>query len=224
VRALKMHGGVAKSDLGPENVEAVKRGLPNLQRHIENIRKFGLRLVVAINHFTSDTEAEFAAVAEACERWGVSAVPCTHWADGGEGAEELARSVLSLLQDPGELRLLYPDGMPLADKIRTVAREIYRAGAVQFSAAAKGKLAHFEKDGFGKLPVCMAKTQYSFTADPAVMGAPTDFTLLVRDVRLSAGAGFVVALCGSIMTMPGLPKIPAAEHIGLDDKGRIEGL
>lgn len=224
VRALKMHGGAGKGDLSSENVEAVKRGLPNLQRHIENIRKFGLSPVVAINRFNSDTEAEFAAVAEACGEWGVSAIPCTHWADGGKGAEDLARAVIALLQAPGELRLLYPDTMPLADKIRAVAREIYRADEVVFSKTAKSKLAHFEKDGFGHLPVCMAKTQYSFTADPDVMGAPTDFSLPVRDVRISAGAGFVVALCGGIMTLPGLPKVPAADHIGLDDSGRIEGL
>ena len=224
VRALKMHGGVAKGDLGTENVEAVKRGLPNLQRHIENMQKFGLRLVVAINHFHADTDAEFGTVAEACTKWGVDAIACTHWADGGKGAEELARAVMALVRKPSELRLLYPDAMPLADKIRTVAKEIYRAGAVQFSTAAKRKLAHFEKDGFGHLPVCMAKTQYSFTADPAVMGAPTGFTLPVRDARLSAGAGFVVALCGDIMTMPGLPKVPAADHIGLDERGQIRGL
>jgi len=224
VRALKMHGGVAKSDLGAENVEAVKRGLPNLQRHIDNMQKFGLRLVVAINHFHADTDAEFGAVAEACAKWGVDAIACTHWADGGKGAEALARAVMVLVRKPGELRLLYPDAMPLADKIRTVATEIYCAGTVQFSTAAKRKLAHFEKDGFGKLPVCMAKTQYSFTADPAVMGAPTGFTLPVRDARLSAGAGFVVALCGDIMTMPGLPKVPAADHIGLDESGQIRGL
>ncbi len=224
VRALKMHGGVAKSDLSTENAEAVKCGLPNLQRHIENLRKFGLRLVVAVNHFDSDTEAEFAAVAEGCAKWGVEAIACTHWADGGKGAEALARRVMELAREPGEFRLLYPGAMPLADKIRTVAKEIYRAGAVEFSPAAMRKLEHFEKEGFGKLPVCMAKTQYSFTADPAVMGAPTGFTLPVRDARLSAGAGFVVALCGDIMTMPGLPKVPAANHMGLDERGQIKGL
>ncbi len=224
VRALKMHGGVAKSDLAAENVEAVKRGLPNLQRHVENMRKFGLPLVAAINHFAADTEAEFDAIADACAEWGVDAIACTHWADGGKGAEALGRSVVALLERPGEMRLLYPDAMPLAEKIRTVAKEIYRADKVQFSTAAKRKIAHFEKDGFGRLPVCMAKTQYSFTADPAAMGAPTGFSLPVRDARLSAGAGFVVALCGDIMTMPGLPKIPAADHIGLDERGQIKGL
>jgi formate--tetrahydrofolate ligase len=224
VRALKMHGGVAISDLGAENVGAVKRGLPNLQRHVENMRKFGLPVVVAINHFVSDAQAEFAAVADACAKWGVGAVACTHWADGGKGAETLARAVAALIEQPSEMRLLYPDDMPLANKIRMVAKEIYRADDVQFSTAAKRKLAHFEKDGFGRLPVCMAKTQYSFTADPDAMGAPTGFRLPVRDARLSAGAGFVVALCGDIMTMPGLPKIPAADQIGLDENGRIMGL
>ncbi len=224
VRALKMHGGVAKSDLGAENVQAVKRGLPNLQRHIENMQKFGLRVVVAINHFRADTKAEFAAIAEDCAKQGVDAIACTHFEDGGKGAEVLARAVMALVENPGELSLLYPDAMPLADKIRTVAKEIYRAERIQFSTAAKRNLAHFEKDGFGTLPVCMAKTQYSFTADPAVMGAPTGFTLPVRDARLSAGAGFVVALCGDMMTMPGLPKVPAADHIGLDEKGEIVGL
>ncbi len=224
VRALKMHGGAAKSDLGAEDVDAVKRGLPNLQRHVENMRKFGLRVVVAINHFSSDTEAEFAAIANHCVKMGVDAIGCTHWADGGKGAEALARSVMALVESPSNMRLLYPDDMPLADKIRTVATEIYHAGGVRFSPAAKRRLAHFEKIGFGRLPVCMAKTQYSFTADPAAMGAPTGFTLPVRDARLSAGAGFVVALCGDIMTMPGLPKVPAADHIGLDEQGRIRGL
>ena len=224
VRALKMHGGAAKSELGVEDVEAVKRGLPNLQRHIENMRKFGLNTVVAINHFVQDSHAEFAAIAEACAGWGVEAISCSHWADGGQGAEALARAVMTLVQNPGELRFSYPDGMPLADKIRTVAKQIYRADGAQFSTAARRKLAHFERDGFGRLPVCMAKTQYSFTANPAAIGAPTGFTLPVRDVRLSAGAGFVVALCGDIMTMPGLPKVPAADHIGLDEQGQIMGL
>jgi formate--tetrahydrofolate ligase len=224
VRALKMHGGVGKGDLGAENVGAVKRGLPNLQRHVENMRKFGLPLVVAINHFVSDGHAEFAAVADACAKWGVDAVACTHWADGGKGAETLARAVMALVEQPNEMRLLYPDDMPLANKIRLVAKEIYRADDVQFSSAAKRKLAHFEKDGFGRLPVCMAKTQYSFSADPDAMGAPTGFRLPIRDARLSAGAGFVVALCGDIMTMPGLPKVPAADHFGLDEQGRIKGL
>jgi len=224
VRALKMHGGVAKGDLGAEDVEAVKRGLPNLERHIENIRKFGPPCVVAINRFTLDTEAEFAAIAEACARLGVEVIPCSHWAEGGKGAENLARKVTDLVRKPSALKLLYSDDMPLAKKITTVAREIYRAQDVAFAPEARRKLARFEKDGYGALPVCMAKTQYSFSSDASLLGAPTDFELTVRDARLSAGAGFVVAICGDIMIMPGLPKVPAAEHIHLDAEGRIEGL
>jgi formate--tetrahydrofolate ligase len=224
LRALKMHGGVAKSDLGPENVDAVRRGLPNLKRHLENMRKFGLKPVVAVNHFTSDTQAEFAVVQEACKELGAEAYFCSHWADGGKGTEDLAKAVMGLVNNASTFRTLYPDAMPLKEKIRTVAQEIYGAGMVEFSSAASKKLEQFEKDGFGNLPVCMAKTQYSFSSDPGLMGAPNGFTLPVRDVRLSAGAGFVVALAGDIMTMPGLPKIPAAERIGVDDKGEIYGL
>jgi formate--tetrahydrofolate ligase len=224
VRALKMHGGVAKADLGAENVEAVERGLPNLERHIENIRKCGLPCLVAINHFTSDTNAEFKAIEEACARLGVEVMHCTHWADGGKGAEKLGRAVMNLIEKPSKLKFLYPDDLPLAKKIETVSREVYRAGEVAFAPEAKRKLARFEKDGYGKLPVCMAKTQYSFSSDASLLGAPTDFELTVRDVRLSAGAGFVVAICGDIMIMPGMPKVPAAEHIHLDAEGRIEGL
>jgi formate--tetrahydrofolate ligase len=225
VRALKMHGGVAKSALGAENVEAVRKGLPNLIRHVENVRKFGIPVVVAINAFTTDTPAEMNAISEACEKVGVQAILCTHWADGGDGAIELAKKVASLA-DEGKAQFapIYPDELGLAEKINRVAREIYRADGVEIAPAAQKKLQQFEADGFGKLPVCMAKTQYSFTADPSVMGAPSGFTIPVRDVRLSAGAGFVVALCGDIITMPGLPKVPAALSIRLDEKGEIEGL
>jgi formate--tetrahydrofolate ligase len=219
-----MHGGVAKTDLGPENVDAVKRGLPNLQRHLENIRKFGLKPVVAVNHFTSDTEAEFAVVQDACKALGAEAFLCSHWAEGGKGTENLARAVLELVKEASTFHTLYPDAMPLAEKIRTVATQVYGAGMVEFAPDASKKLAQYEKDGFGNLPVCMAKTQYSFSSDPALMGAPKDFVLPVRDVRLSAGAGFVVALCGDIMTMPGLPKIPAAERIGVNENGEIFGI
>jgi formate--tetrahydrofolate ligase len=224
IRALKMHGGVPKSELGPENVEAVKRGLPNLQRHIENIKKFGLKIAVAVNHFTSDSDAEFAVVQEACRAWGVEAFSCSHWANGGKGTEGLAHAVKKLVEEGSNFAPIYKDELPLKEKITTVAREIYRAKEVDFSDVAKEKLAAYEKAGHGKLPVCMAKTQYSFSADPKLLGAPVDFTLPVRDVRLSAGAGFVVALAGDIMTMPGLPKIPAAERIGVDEKGEIYGL
>jgi formate--tetrahydrofolate ligase len=225
VRALKMHGGVAKADLGREDVAAVVRGASNLERHVENCQKFGLPVVVALNKFTSDTPAEIAAVQAAMERLGTEAILCTHWGDGAAGAMELARAVKARL-DSGSARFapLYPEAMPLAEKLRTIAREIYRAADVSIPAAAAQKLARWEQEGFGHLPVCVAKTQYSFSADPTALGAPTGHVLPLRDVRLSAGAGFVVAICGEIMTMPGLPRRPAAETIGLDAAGQIDGL
>jgi formate--tetrahydrofolate ligase len=225
VRALKMHGGVAKTALAGENVEAVQAGLSNLRRHIENMRKFGVPVVVAINHFTADTQAEINVIAQDCAALGVKVHLCTHWAEGGVGTEALARDVAAMA-DAGEAHFtpLYPDDMPIVEKIRTVAREIYRAKDVDFSAVALEKLAQYEDAGFGHVPVCMAKTQYSFSADPNLRGAPVDFTLPVVDVRLSAGAGFVVALCGEIMTMPGLPRVPAAERIYVDEQGVIQGL
>ncbi|MDB5375036.1 MAG: formate--tetrahydrofolate ligase [Belnapia sp.] len=225
VRALKMHGGVAKSALGTEDVAALRRGVVNLARHVENMQKFGLPVVVALNAFTTDTAAEIAAVREAMAALGTEAVHCTHWADGAAGAAELARAVLRRLT-AGEARFapIYPDAMPLAEKLRTIAREIYRAADVQIPAAVAAKLRRFEEQGFGHVPVCIAKTQYSFSADPTALGAPTGHVLPVREVRLSAGAGFVVAVCGDIMTMPGLPRRPAAESIGLDAEGGIEGL
>jgi formate--tetrahydrofolate ligase len=220
-----MHGGVAKADLAHENVAAVKAGFANLQRHIENVKKFGVPVVVAINHFSADTRAETDAVIEACRAIGVTAHLCRHWAEGGKGAEALAQDVVQLADSgAAKFKPLYPDAMHLADKIRTVAREIYRAKDVDFAPAAEAKLKQFEAEGFGALPVCMAKTQYSFTSDPAIMGAPEGHILPVRDVRLSAGAGFVVALCGDIMTMPGLPRDPAAHRIYVDDAGQIQGL
>jgi formate--tetrahydrofolate ligase len=216
---------VAKSDLGHEDVPAVKRGVVNLARHVENIRKFGLPPVVALNRFTSDTAAEIQAVQEAMAAMGVEAILCTHWADGAAGAVKLAEAVNRKLA-AGEARFqpLYPDALPLASKIETIAREIYRADGVSIPDAVAAKLKRFEQMGFGHVPVCIAKTQYSFTADPTKLGAPTGHTLPVRDVRLSAGAGFVVAICGEVMTMPGLPRVPAAESIRLDAEGRIEGL
>ena len=186
--------------------------------------KFGLPVVVALNRFTSDTDAEFAVVREAMAARGVDAVSCTHWADGGAGAADLARAVLAQLGPRPAQTLLYPDAMPLAEKIRTVAREIYRASDVVLPDPLAQRLAAFEAEGFGAVPVCIAKTQYSFSAVPALLGAPEAHILPVRDVRLSAGAGFVVAICGDIMTMPGLPRVPAAETIGLDGDGRIVGL
>ena len=225
VRALKMHGGVAKADLAISDAGAVRRGAANLRRHVENIRKFGVPVVVAVNHFTADTEAELAEVFGCCADLGVEAHLCRHWAEGGGGAVGLAEAVAALA-DGGTARFapLYPDDRPLADKIDTVAREIYRADGVALAPAAARKLARFEAAGYGHLPVCMAKTPYSFSADPAALGAPLGFTLPVRDVRLSAGAGFVVALCGDIVTMPGLPRRPAAETIHVDADGVIRGL
>ncbi len=225
VRALKMHGGVAKNNLAAEDVSAVHAGLCNLRRHIENMLKFGVPVVVAINHFTSDTQAEVDVIVRECGELGISAHLCTHWAEGAEGTESLAHEVAALA-DGGSAHFhpIYPDSLPIAEKINTVAREIYRADHVDFSDRALAKLAQHEDAGFGSVPVCMAKTQYSFSADPNLRGAPEGFVLPVSDVRLSAGAGFVVALCGEIMTMPGLPRVPAAERIHLDDNGIIQGL
>jgi formate--tetrahydrofolate ligase len=224
VRALKMHGGVALAELKAENQGAVVRGCANLIRHVENMRRFGIPVTVALNHFEGDSPAEIAAVTDALEATGTRAILCRHWAKGGAGAGTLAREVMSMLNEPSDFRPLYEDAAPLTEKIETIARQIYRAAAIDLAPAAAKKLATYTAAGFGDLPVCMAKTQYSFSSDPALRGAPTGFTLPIRDVRLSAGAGFVVALCGEIMTMPGLPKRPAAEHIGLDAQGQIEGL
>ncbi len=225
VRALKMHGGIAKDQLGAENVAAVKAGIGNLIRHVENVQKFGVPVVVAINHFTSDTAGEMEVISEACKKMRVPAHVCRHWADGAKGDVDLAKEVVALVDGgKSEFKPLYPDDMPLADKIKTVAREIYHAHDVDFASAAVTKLKQYETDGFGKVPVCMAKTQYSFSHDPSLRGAPEKFSLPVRDVCLSAGAGFVVALCGEIMTMPGLPRDPAAHRIYVDDNGMIEGL
>jgi formate--tetrahydrofolate ligase len=225
VRALKMHGGVAKIDLGKENAGAVQAGAANLKRHVENVQKFGMPVVVAINQFSGDTDAEIDAVKTICKSVGVNVHLCSHWANGGAGAEGLAREVVQIANS-GRAKFcpLYPDALPLAEKIGTVAREIYRAADVAIAPPAMKKLQQFEADGFGNVPVCMAKTQYSFSADPELRGAPTGFILPVRDVRLSAGAGFVVALCGDLMTMPGLPREPAAYRIHLNAKGQIEGL
>jgi formate--tetrahydrofolate ligase len=225
VRALKMHGGVPRNALGPENVEAVRLGVANLARHVENVGKFGLPVVVAVNHFTSDTEAEFVAIRDAMAALGVEAISCRHWAEGGAGAEALARAVMTRI-DGGSAayKPLYPLDLPLADKIRAIAREIYRAADIAIPDAVAKRLTAFEDAGFRDVPVCIAKTQYGFTADPTVMGAPTGHILPVREVRLSAGAGFVVAICGDIMTMPGLPRVPAAEAIHLRGDGEIEGL
>jgi formate--tetrahydrofolate ligase len=225
VRALKMHGGVAKADLAREDVAAVKRGVVNLARHVENVAKFDIPVVVGLNRFTSDTDAEVAAVQEAMRALGTEAILCTHWGDGARGAADLARAVKGMI-DGGRAAFtpLYTDHVSLAGKIETIAREIYRAASVAIPPPVAAKLRRFEEEGFRDLPVCIAKTQYSFSADPAALGAPTGHVLPVREVRLSAGAGFVVAVCGEIMTMPGLPRRPAAESIRLDAEGRIDGL
>jgi formate--tetrahydrofolate ligase len=225
VRALKMNGGVAKADLGAENVEAVQKGLANLMRHIENVRQFGVPAVVAINHFTADTDAEVQVIKDAVAEVGTEAIVCRHWADGSAGTEELAHKMVEIV-DSGAAQFapLYPAEMPLFEKINTVATRIYRADEAIADQSVRNQLKQWEEDGFGHLPVCMAKTQYSFTTDPNRRGAPTGHSLPVREVRLSAGAGFVVVICGEIMTMPGLPKVPAAETIYLNEAGQIEGL
>ncbi len=225
VRAMKFHGGVPADKLAREDPEAVARGCANLTRHIGNIGKFGVPVLVAINHFDGDTNAEVAAIAAAAEAAGTEAVLCTHWAEGSAGSEELARRLVALLdRAPARFAPLYPDTLSLVEKIETVAREVYGAGAIEVPERVRRQLASWEDAGHGALPVCLAKTQYSFSADPAVRGAPSGFTLPVSDVRLSAGAGFVVVLTGDIMTMPGLPRRPAAAGMRLGPDGEIEGL
>ena len=225
VRAMKMNGGVAKADLGAENVEAVKNGCPNLGRHIENVKKFGVPLVVGINHFVTDTDAEVQAIKDYCAGLGVEAILNTHWANGGDGITETAKRVVELCEGgTADFKPLYGDDLSLFEKIEAVAKGIYRADAVTADKKVKDQLKAWEDAGYGKLPVCMAKTQYSFTTDPNWRGAPEGFEIPIREVRLSAGAGFVVAICGEIMTMPGLPKVPSAEAIRLNDAGQIEGL
>jgi formate--tetrahydrofolate ligase len=220
-----MHGGVGKDDLKHENVAAVASGCDNLTRHLENLRKFGVPPVVGINRFTTDTDAEIAEVVKAAESAGAKAFACTHWGDGGKGIEGLARQVVELA-DSGQSRfaVLYPDDMPLRDKVKTIATEIYRAADISCDSAIEARFKELQAAGYGHFPVCMAKTQYSFSTDPNKKGAPTGHTVPIRELRLSAGAEFVVAITGEIMTMPGLPKVPAANSIRLNDKGQIEGL
>ena len=225
VRAMKMNGGVARADLGAENVEAVKAGCANLGRHIENLKKFGVPAVVGINHFITDTDAEVAAMREYCASVGAEAILNTHWANGGDGITETARKVVEVVEGgTAAYKPLYPDEMGLFEKIETVAKEIYHADEVIADKKILDQLKQWEEAGYKNLPVCMAKTQYSFTTDPNARGAPTGFSIPVREVRLSAGAGFIVAICGEIMTMPGLPKVPAAESIKFNADGDIEGL
>ncbi len=225
VRAMKMNGGVKKEDLGREDVEAVKRGCPNLGRHIENVRQFGVPAVVAINHFHSDTEAEIQAMKDYVASMGEEAVLCKHWAQGSAGIEDLARKVVQLAEsDASQFAPLYPDEMKLFDKIDTIVKRIYRGSEAIADKSVRDQLHAWEQAGYGNLPVCMAKTQYSFSTDPNLRGAPSGHTVAVREVRLSAGAGFVVAICGEIMTMPGLPSRPSSENIYLNENGDIEGL
>lgn len=225
VRALKMHGGVAKDALGKANVEALKKGCANLGRHIDNVKQFGVPVVVAINHFTSDTAEEVAAIQEFAHSHGVEAVLCQHWAKGSEGTEELARSVVRLVESgAAQFSPLYPSEMPLWEKIKTVATRIYRADEIVADKKVRDQLHAWDREGYGQFPVCMAKTQYSFSTDPNLRGAPTGHVVPIREVRLSAGAGFVVVITGEIMTMPGLPRVPSAESIRLDRNGQVEGL
>ena len=225
VRALKMHGGVAKDDLKTENVAAVAKGCDNLKRHIENINKFGVPAVVAVNKFITDTEAEVQEVMKAAESMGTKAFMCTHWADGGAGTEALAHHIVKVIDEgKANFKTLYPDDMKLRDKVRTIATEIYRAADISCDASVETQFKDLEAAGFGHLPVCMAKTQYSFSTDASKRGAPTGHIVPVRELRLSAGAEFVVVVTGDVMTMPGLPKVPSADSIRLDDKGQIQGL
>jgi formate--tetrahydrofolate ligase len=225
IRALKMHGGVKKEDLKHENLNALEAGMANLARHIENVQKFGVVPVVSLNRFSADTEAEINLVEKKCKALGVEAVLADHWALGGEGAAEVARAVVKVAESgKSKLKYLYPDDMPLLEKIRTIAKEIYRAKDIEVDRSVRDQLASFEAMGYGKFPICVAKTQYSFSTNPDAKGAPLDHVIKVRDVRLSAGAEFVVAICGEIMTMPGLPRVPAAASIDVGADGKIVGL
>ena len=225
IRALKMHGGVAKDDLKNENVEALKKGLINLERHVENVKKFGLPVAIAVNHFIKDTDDEVKALVDFCNKLGIKASLCTHWANGGEGTKELASHVADLCEkNENKFKFLYESKTPLFKKIETIAKEIYRADEVIADTKIRDQLKSFEEAGYGELPICVAKTQYSFSTDPNLKGAPTGHSLPIREIRLSSGAEFIVVVCGAIMTMPGLPRVPAADSIKLNKKGEIEGL
>jgi len=226
IRALKMHGGVEKDDLKKENLDALKKGLPNLEKHINNVKKFGLELVVAINHFITDTDKEVNIIQEHCSKLGVKVSLCTHWSNGGKGTEDLAKNVVEACKKNNKenFKYLYTDKTPILKKVETIAKEIYGASGIECDDKVKEQVNIIENSGFGKFPVCIAKTQYSFSTDPKLKGAPSGHTLPIREIRLSSGAGFVVVICGAIMTMPGLPRVPAADSIKLNKKGDIEGL
>ncbi len=225
IRALKMHGGVIKEELKKENVEALKKGLVNLEKHVANIRKFGLPVAVAVNHFITDTDQEVKTLIDYCKTLNVKATLCTHWSNGGEGTKELAKDVVELCEKgENKFKFLYEDKTPLFKKIETIAKEIYSASEVVADTKVRDQLKNFQENGYGELPICIAKTQFSFSTDPSLKGAPSGHVLPIREVRLSSGAEFIVVVCGSIMTMPGLPKIPAADSIKLNSKGETEGL
>ena len=225
IRALKMHGGVNKDDLKQENLKALKKGLVNLERHINNVRKFGLPVTVAINHFVTDTKKEVNAVVDFGKTLGVKTSVCTHWSDGGEGAKDLAKTVDEICrEEKNTFKFLYDDKMPLFKKIQTIAQELYHASEVVADTKIRSQIKTFQEDGYGNLPICMAKTQYSFSTDPSLKGAPSGHVMPITEVRLSSGAEFIVVICGTIMTMPGLPRVPAAESIKLNNKGEVEGL
>jgi len=226
IRALKMHGGVEKDDLKKENLDALKKGMPNLERHIKNIKKFGLEVIVAINHFITDTDKEVKIIQEQCAKLGVKVSLCTHWSDGGSGTKDLANNVIETCKnnDTSKFKHLYSDQTSILEKVEKIAKEIYSAKGIEVDEKIKEQVKKIEQAGFGRFPVCIAKTQYSFSTDPKLKGAPSGHILPIREVRLSSGAEFVVVVCGSIMTMPGLPRVPAADNIKLNKKGEIEGL
>ena len=226
IRALKMHGGTEKDDLKKENLDSLERGLPNLERHIENIKKFGVEVIVAINHFNTDTNKEVKIIENYCSKLGVKVNLCKHWADGGNGTKDLANNIVEICKKSNRCKFnyLYSDKTNILEKIEKIAKEIYRAKKVEVDEKIKEEITKIERAGFGRFPICVAKTQYSFSTDPKLKGAPTDHTLSVREIRLSSGAEFIVVICGSIMTMPGLPRTPAADKIKLNKKGEIEGL
>ena len=224
IRALKMHGGVNKKDLQTENVNAVIEGTSNLKRHIENIQKFGLPVVVAINHFVADTEKEIEALKGECKKLNIEAITCEHWAKGGNGTVDLANKVVELADQESNFKYIYEENIPLLDKVKKIAKEIYRADDIIADSKIRDQLKLFEEQGYGNFPICIAKTQYSFSTDPTLKGAPVNHSIPIREVRLSSGAEFIVVVCGEIMTMPGLPSVPAADSIRLNSQGEIEGL
>jgi formate--tetrahydrofolate ligase len=224
IRALKMHGGLNKDELKTENVDALKKGLVNLEKHINNIKKFGLPVTVAINHFVLDTDNEVNAIIDFCKKMKIKASTCKHWEKGSEGTKELANDVVKLCEEKSEFKFLYTDDIPLFKKVETIAKELYGASEVVADTKIREQLKNFQDNGYQKLPICIAKTQYSFSTDPSLKGAPSGHVLPIREIRLSSGAEFIVVVCGAIMTMPGLPRVPAADSIRINEKGETEGL